>query len=136
MWFLLFFSRCCKMHDWCYTTTSCMGLDWDLPYFVPFKWKCNGGSPYCSKFHNKQEWTRLNRFSGIKNWTWLRLIGSKVLHPKCYKHWLFNLFWPHKMHFKAKITSFLTFMLINFLVRTLQKIRFIVVFTWKKHPQK
>jgi len=38
---------CCKMHDWCYTTTSCMGLDWDLPYFVPFKWKCNGGSPYC-----------------------------------------------------------------------------------------
>lgn len=38
---------CCKMHDWCYTTTSCHGLEWDLPYFVPFKWKCNGGSPYC-----------------------------------------------------------------------------------------
>jgi secretory phospholipase A2 len=38
---------CCKMHDWCYTTTTCHGLEWDLPYFVPFKWKCNGGSPYC-----------------------------------------------------------------------------------------
>ena len=42
-------NRCCKMHDWCYTTTTCHGLEWDLPYFVPFKWKCNGGSPYCSK---------------------------------------------------------------------------------------
>jgi len=38
---------CCKMHDWCYTTTSCMDLEWHLPYFVPFKWKCNGASPYC-----------------------------------------------------------------------------------------
>ena len=38
------------MHDWCYTTTTCHGLEWDLPYFVPFKWKCNGGSPYCSKY--------------------------------------------------------------------------------------
>jgi len=39
--------RCCKMHDWCYTTTSCMLLEYNLPYFVPYKWKCNGGSPYC-----------------------------------------------------------------------------------------
>jgi len=38
---------CCKMHDWCYTTTTCMGIEWQLPYFVPFKWKCNGGAPYC-----------------------------------------------------------------------------------------
>jgi len=38
---------CCKMHDWCYTTTTCMGFEWNLPYFVPFKWKCNGGAPYC-----------------------------------------------------------------------------------------
>lgn len=38
---------CCKMHDWCYSTSSCHGLEWDLPYFVPFKWKCNGGAPYC-----------------------------------------------------------------------------------------
>ena len=37
------------MHDWCYTTTTCMGLQYDLPYFVGFKWKCNGGAPYCSK---------------------------------------------------------------------------------------
>ena len=41
--------RCCKMHDWCYSTSSCKGLAWHLPYFVPFKWKCNGGAPYCSK---------------------------------------------------------------------------------------
>jgi len=39
--------RCCKMHDWCYTTTSCMFLQYNLPYFVPYKWKCNGGAPYC-----------------------------------------------------------------------------------------
>jgi len=39
--------RCCKMHDWCYTTTSCMILQYNLPYFVPYKWKCNGGAPYC-----------------------------------------------------------------------------------------
>lgn len=39
--------RCCKMHDWCYTTTTCMNLDYHLPYFVGFKWKCNRGAPYC-----------------------------------------------------------------------------------------
>jgi len=39
--------RCCKMHDWCYTKTSCMLLKAHLPYFVPYKWKCNGGAPYC-----------------------------------------------------------------------------------------
>jgi len=39
--------RCCKMHDWCYTVTSCMNLEYSLPYFVPYKWTCNGGSPYC-----------------------------------------------------------------------------------------
>lgn len=38
---------CCKMHDWCYSTTTCMDLDWHLPYLVPFRWKCNGGAPYC-----------------------------------------------------------------------------------------
>ena len=41
--------RCCKMHDWCYTTTNCMRLQHTLPYFVPYKWKCNGGAPYCSE---------------------------------------------------------------------------------------
>jgi len=39
--------RCCKMHDWCYSETSCMNLEWSLPYFVPYKWTCNGGAPYC-----------------------------------------------------------------------------------------
>ncbi|TRY69551.1 hypothetical protein TCAL_15090 [Tigriopus californicus] len=39
--------KCCKMHDMCYTTTTCMDLQYHLPYFVPFKWKCNGGAPYC-----------------------------------------------------------------------------------------
>ena len=37
------------MHDWCYTTTSCMFLQYNLPYFVPYKWKCNGGAPYCGE---------------------------------------------------------------------------------------
>lgn len=40
--------RCCKMHDWCYSTSTCMSLQHHLPYFVPYKWKCNGGAPYCS----------------------------------------------------------------------------------------
>jgi len=40
--------RCCKMHDWCYSTTSCNGLQSSLPYFIPYKWKCNGGAPYCA----------------------------------------------------------------------------------------
>jgi len=39
--------RCCKMHDWCYYQTSCMALEFNLPYFVPYKWTCNGGAPYC-----------------------------------------------------------------------------------------
>jgi len=38
---------CCKMHDWCYTTTNCQTLEYNLPYFVPYKWSCNGGAPYC-----------------------------------------------------------------------------------------
>ena len=44
---MVFSCRCCKMHDWCYTTTTCMILQYNLPYFVPYKWKCNGGAPYC-----------------------------------------------------------------------------------------
>ena len=47
---LVFCCRCCKMHDWCYTTTSCMILQYNLPYFVPYKWKCNGGAPYCGQY--------------------------------------------------------------------------------------
>lgn len=39
--------RCCKMHDWCYTQTTCMNLEYHLPYFFPYKWTCNGGAPYC-----------------------------------------------------------------------------------------
>ena len=47
------------MHDWCYTTTTCMGLQYDLPYFVGFKWKCNGGAPYCSKTKNMFDHSRV-----------------------------------------------------------------------------
>ncbi|XP_064119579.1 phospholipase A2-like isoform X2 [Macrobrachium nipponense] len=36
--------KCCKGHDWCYENARCKGLD---HYFTPYKWKCNGGSPYC-----------------------------------------------------------------------------------------
>lgn len=36
--------KCCKGHDWCYEHASCKGID---HYFTPYKWKCNGGSPYC-----------------------------------------------------------------------------------------
>jgi len=39
--------RCCKMHDWCYYQTTCKFLEYNLPYFVPYKWTCNGGAPYC-----------------------------------------------------------------------------------------
>ncbi|XP_068242129.1 acidic phospholipase A2 E-like isoform X2 [Palaemon carinicauda] len=36
--------KCCKGHDWCYENARCKGID---HYFAPYKWKCNGGSPYC-----------------------------------------------------------------------------------------
>jgi len=39
--------RCCKMHDWCYSQTTCMHIEYHLPYFFPYKWTCNGGAPYC-----------------------------------------------------------------------------------------
>jgi hypothetical protein len=26
-----------------------MFLQYNLPYFVPYKWRCNGGAPYCSE---------------------------------------------------------------------------------------
>lgn len=39
--------RCCKGHDWCYEHASCKGID---HYFTPYKWKCNGGSPYCGEW--------------------------------------------------------------------------------------
>ena len=53
------------MHDWCYTTTTCHGLEWDLPYFVPFKWKCNGGAPYCSKIQFINRIIHISNFSII-----------------------------------------------------------------------
>ncbi|KAI9554042.1 putative phospholipase A2 [Daphnia sinensis] len=37
--------RCCKKHDFCYGATPCRHQS--LIYFVPYKWKCNGGHPYC-----------------------------------------------------------------------------------------
>ncbi|XP_042227959.1 basic phospholipase A2 pseudexin A chain-like isoform X2 [Homarus americanus] len=36
--------KCCKGHDWCYEHARCTGFD---HYFTPYKWKCNGGKPYC-----------------------------------------------------------------------------------------
>ena len=56
---------------------------------------------------------------------------SKVIHSKYYKHLAydlahkknnsvcFSLFWPIRVHFKAKIDSFLNFLLINFWVWTI-----------------
>ncbi|XP_063867013.1 phospholipase A2 A2-actitoxin-Ucs2a-like isoform X2 [Scylla paramamosain] len=36
--------KCCKGHDWCYEHSSCFGFD---HYLAPYRWKCNGGNPYC-----------------------------------------------------------------------------------------
>ena len=36
--------NCCMRHDSCYSDAPCSQA---LVYFVPYKWKCNGGSPYC-----------------------------------------------------------------------------------------
>ena len=48
-------------------------------------------------------------------------VGNKVTYPKYHKI-CSSLFWPKKYTFMAKIDSFIdmTFMLINFLVQTLQ----------------
>lgn len=43
----LIHDRCCKKHDYCYGATSCRHQS--LIYFVPYKWKCNGGHPYCGE---------------------------------------------------------------------------------------
>lgn len=37
--------RCCMIHDYCYGDTRCRMQK--LIYFIPYKWKCNGGYPYC-----------------------------------------------------------------------------------------
>ncbi|XP_076048300.1 basic phospholipase A2 PA-12C [Oratosquilla oratoria] len=36
--------KCCKAHDWCYEAAQCDGLK---TYFAPYRWRCNGGKPYC-----------------------------------------------------------------------------------------
>ncbi|XP_045127214.1 phospholipase A2 A2-actitoxin-Ucs2a-like isoform X2 [Portunus trituberculatus] len=36
--------KCCKGHDWCYEHSTCLGFD---HYLAPYRWKCNGGNPYC-----------------------------------------------------------------------------------------
>lgn len=39
--------RCCKMHDYCYTTSSCPMF---LEYFVPYLWKCYRGKALCGEY--------------------------------------------------------------------------------------
>lgn len=36
--------RCCAMHDYCYSVSSCPMF---LEYFVPYLWKCWRGRPLC-----------------------------------------------------------------------------------------
>ncbi|XP_049288557.1 uncharacterized protein LOC125766548 [Anopheles funestus] len=43
--------RCCKMHDYCYSTANCPMF---LEYFVPYLWKCYRGRPLCAIDHG--EW--------------------------------------------------------------------------------
>ncbi|XP_058116725.1 uncharacterized protein LOC131288402 [Anopheles ziemanni] len=43
--------RCCKMHDYCYSTANCPMF---LEYFVPYLWKCYRGRPICAIDHG--EW--------------------------------------------------------------------------------
>ena len=54
--FVFFIFRCCFKHDWCYSTTSCKFLAYNLPYFVPYKWKCNAGSPKCCMIDIHNTW--------------------------------------------------------------------------------
>ncbi|ETN59206.1 hypothetical protein AND_009199 [Anopheles darlingi] len=42
--------RCCKMHDYCYSTANCPMF---LEYFVPYLWKCYRGRPLCGKRANR-----------------------------------------------------------------------------------
>ncbi|XP_058821537.1 uncharacterized protein LOC131683516 [Topomyia yanbarensis] len=43
--------RCCKMHDYCYSSANCPMF---LEYFVPYLWKCYRGRPLCAVDHG--EW--------------------------------------------------------------------------------
>ncbi|XP_054280918.1 phospholipase A2 Scol/Pla isoform X2 [Macrosteles quadrilineatus] len=37
--------KCCKMHDWCYSTSDCPMF---LEYFVPYYWTCYRHQPLCA----------------------------------------------------------------------------------------
>ncbi len=66
--------RCCKMHDYCYTVSSCpmflvsllksfdnfvaRNLSNFQEYFVPYLWKCYRGKPLCAIDHG--EWGSSN----------------------------------------------------------------------------
>ena len=67
------------MHDWCYTTTSCAALEYNLPYFVPYKWKCNRGSPYCGNNPLNKNSIRLCKYSVDAG----KGQGSRCSHQLC-----------------------------------------------------
>lgn len=39
--------RCCKAHDYCYTSANCLFY---TEYFVPYLWKCYRGKPLCGEY--------------------------------------------------------------------------------------
>ena len=82
--------RCCKKHDFCYGATPCRhqviaawldrfqaNVDYisflllcnvprqSLIYFVPYKWKCNGGHPYCGNYLYLQRFRPYHSCTGL-----------------------------------------------------------------------
>ncbi|XP_045127217.1 phospholipase A2 A2-actitoxin-Ucs2a-like isoform X5 [Portunus trituberculatus] len=57
--------KCCKGHDWCYEHSTCLGFD---HYLAPYRWKCNGGNPYCD-FHRRTG-TQRKQQGGHQTNTW------------------------------------------------------------------
>ena len=65
------------IHDYCYGDTRCRMQK--LIYFIPYKWKCNGGYPYCGKFTDQIESIGIRmQFNPLSTKNWLALCYANV----------------------------------------------------------
>ena len=118
-----------------------MGEVWTTHLFFPFPASSSvWNSSMCMQNPFLPSLTQLSPFKtlgvwGLVGWlnsNYLGYIIVKVIYPKYYKHVVFTLA-ATIMHYKAKIDSLITFMLINFLVWTLQSTKYIMLYM-KKQP--
>lgn len=86
--------RCCKAHDYCYTSANCIFY---TEYFVPYLWKCYRGKPLCGMLFNNIFVLRLtmrNSLAAMDNGEWggpgscaTRLCQCDLALSKCLRHY-------------------------------------------------